>query len=768
MGTAGIPQPLEQSVHGYHSAAQRTYSEAQGWRDIVLKHTLTGGFAFALLALLEFVDINFRVAYAFHSTAKRLQMASYFSLDVLTGLILGLLIAIAALVGGFFIDKASRLLSRGREPGRLIRIITWGAAVAISAVIALRQPAVHRYVLAMIREAEKIRVLNQPLLYHERATSYLAMASLVGACSLVWIITRALGRAGWILKTTWLIATGLAVFASYYLDTREQVQLYEYTFHRSLFIVDVVLGMSFVATLWHLVGGRVRSALESRTGAFRALTAAAAVVVFGCSVSTFIIFGSDQNLQHQIYYQTAVTKQSYNLIQWTLDFDRDGYSAVLDGGDQNDFRADINPSREEVVGDSIDNDCLGGDLTPAAIREWKQQSLALRPASLAPVSARPNVIYIFVDALRADHLGAYGYSRNTSPNIDKLAAKSTVFVNGFAPSPRTSESVPKFMQSTYWDARIDAWTKVLKENGYNLFLFPDVRSWVRYERFFPDVIETKRANLKANIDNAIENIGNAPADQPFCAFVYAPDPHRPYKKHPQFNFGESLADLYDGEIAYTDYHLGRLFDWLEQTGRIRNTMVILMADHGESLGERGVYFHATQLYNEQTHVPMIFYYPNQPGRRVQTYVSTIDLGTTILNAAGINAPPDYFGVSLLSFLQGGSMQHPPLYGEQSGEDPSPYVRYDQQLYPKTKKYMVITQDGYKLIYNRDYYNFEMFNLAADPQEFNNLYDEMPEKARQLKDKLSEFVDVVTALRPWNADEGRYSRSGLDEGDKIDK
>jgi hypothetical protein len=81
--------------------------------------------------------------------------------------------------------------------------------------------------------------------------------------------------------------------------------------------------------------------------------------------------------------------------------------------------------------------------------------------------------------------------------------------------------------------------------------------------------------------------------------------------------------------------------------------------------------------------------------------------------------------------------------------------------------MVITQDGYKLIYNRDFYNFELFDLNNDPGERRNIYDRSPDKAYELRRLLGQFVDIVTASRPGDADEGRYSKSGGIDGDKVE-
>lgn len=261
--------------------------------------------------------------------------------------------------------------------------------------------------------------------------------------------------------------------------------------------------------------------------------------------------------------------------------------------------------------------------------------------------------------------------------------------------------------------------------------------------------------FEASIDSALEALGALDKDRPFCAYLYSTDTHRPYKPHEDFHYGNSITDLYDGEISYLDFHLGRLFDWLEKSGRLDRTMIVIMADHGESLGERGVYKHSSQLYNEQTRVPLIIHLPGTAPRSISDYVSTVDLSPTILNAVGLDYPEDCAGVSLVSLVRGQPFVHPPIYAEQTTQEVSPFVRPDQNVDPELKKYMVITQDGFKLIFNRDYYNFELYDLKNDPSEIRNLYDRTPAKAAEMKRLLGRFIDVLTVSRPWDADESQY-------------
>jgi arylsulfatase A-like enzyme len=735
--------------------------QALDWPRIaqsLLAHSLLGLGAFGVLAVVEWVDTSVRLAPSFQSLGERAVFSAYFSLNLAVGLVVGFAVGVASSAG----RALTRLLTRGRQPRSVYRVVLWLGICGLGAALLNQLHPVRTFSIGLIREAEKLSDLRTLLLNHERATSYLLVAGLLFSSLGMSSLSVASSRTSW-ARHAWLSILAVVLLTVYYVDSRISVQLYEHAMHRSLFLLNVLVSMS-------LVGSAYRSwASENRFRWGRSWRHwwVMLVVLIGALVFTFNRFDGNHNLKTLVFYQTTQLKQCFKLARWALDFDRDGYSAVLGGGDADDRRPDINPGRLEVAQDGLDNNCLAGDLTQAALDEWKADSASLRPrAPLGP--RRFNVIFFFVDTLRADHLSAYGYHRQTTRNIDRLAARGTLFQNAYTPSPRTSEAVQKFMQSSYWDAHLESWTEVLARQGYNTMLFPGRRSWERYKRWMPVVGRAQGKALAQNIDVAIETLDSLGTDQPFCAYVYVPDPHKPYIKHESFDYGDSVVDLYDGEVAYTDFHLGRFFDWMERSGRFGDTVVVLMSDHGESLGERGVYLHSTQLYDEQMRVPLIVYVPGETPRRVADYVTTVDLGPTILDSLGLSWPAEYVGVSLLPAIRGEPFTHPPVYGEQTGQEISPFVRLDQQVHPESKKYMVISQDGFKLIFNRDPYSFELYGLSKDPGELRNLHDQLGEKAEQMKRLIGRFVDVVTASRPWDADEGRYSRAGNIDGDKVEE
>jgi arylsulfatase A-like enzyme len=713
------------------------------------RYALAGAGASLLLGLVEVVDANLRLTPLFQTPVERLIFSSYFSLNIIGGLLFGLLT-------GLFVHAASVLkrliqtvVAQAHAP-RLLQKFVAGAGVTTTAAFLLnQQPQIHGHVFEIIREAEKFESLTVSLLNHERSISYLMLFAVVACCSMLWMLTRAVGRSGKLIRVLWSVALITVIAGAYYVDSRFEPQLYVTSIHRTLFLFNTALAMSLIgALLW-----RTRVAFPSPLRKATALVAA--VFLIAAVAFTFVSFDRNQNLKTQIFYRTTQAKQYFKLAQWALDFDRDGYSAFLGGGDCDDRRADINPGHAEIIGEGIDHDCIGDPLTAQDIEAWRREQSALHQPP-DPAAKRLNLIYVFIDALRADHLSAYGYQRKTSPNLDKLAANSCLFENAYTPAPNTFEALPRFTQGNYWDAHLAGWPEIMARNGYDALLFPRrIATLRRHIKGMKVVENTHAATFEGSVDSAIEVLASAAKDRPFCAYLYSTDTHRPYRPHDDFQYGASLADLYDGEIAYLDFQLGRLFDMLEKSGRMNETMIVIMADHGESLGERGVYKHSSQLYNEQTHVPLIIHLPGAAPRSIGDYVSTVDLGPTILNAVGLDYPQECSGVSLVPLMRGQPFEHPPIYAEQTTQEVSPFVRPDQSVDPELKKYMIITQDGFKLIYNRDYYNFELYDLKNDPSEIRNLYDRMPERAADLKKRLGRFIDVLTVSRPWDADESQY-------------
>ena len=714
-------------------------------------YAVAGLAAVLLLSLIELVDLNIQLTPVFQSFSERAALAAYSSVNLVVGSFIAVAVGLVAHVGSHLKSKLEPALASNCEVKLLHKLSACLLLCGVASALLYFQPNVFRYTLGAIREAEKVPHVAYRLLNLERLAVYLSITGLLISCWIVWSISRAAGSLRPLVRYAWIVCIILIIAFGYYLDSRIEVQLYEPSFHRSMFLLELTLALALIASVHSSLAHQHRARLSlRRTGVF-----CAAVLLVEGLVFTFVYFDKNQNLKTQVFFRSSQTKQYFKLAQWALDFDRDVYASVLGGGDAEDRNAAISPGRPEIVDDGVDNNCIGGDTSQRDLDAWMYEHNRLNTVP-NPAAKRFNVVFIFVDAVRADHMSLYGYGRSTTPNLSKFGERATVFDNAIAPSPFTFESMPKFMKSSYWDAHVDTWTEVLAHAGYNTILFPRrTATMLRYVKGMSQVIRDGTKGLSETVNAAIETLGAAPSDRPLCAFVYVSDPHRPYVQHREFDFGRSIADLYDGELAYTDFHLGRLFDWLDKSGRLLDTIVVVMADHGESLGERGVYKHATQLYNEQTRVPMVVRVPDVEPGRIADFVSTVDLGSTILIAVGLSCPKEYTGVSLLPLMRGEAFTRLPVYSEQTMTHDSQYVARDQDIDGDTKKYMVITQDGYKLIYSRDAYCFELFNLKDDPREEHNLFNPMTDKAAQMKGLVGRFADVVTISRPPDADEKKY-------------
>jgi arylsulfatase A-like enzyme len=329
----------------------------------------------------------------------------------------------------------------------------------------------------------------------------------------------------------------------------------------------------------------------------------------------------------------------------------------------------------------------------------------------------PNVLLVMVDALRADHLSCYGYWRQTSPTIDRLARQGVLFETAIAPSAWTPPATASILTGTYphshgvehgvdeLPARFPTLAEQFRKNGYETAAFsadsfgfaPRTgmdRGFAVFDDYFlnlstilgqESLLRTLNNRLVAlglvknlwgqpraeDINRAVwEWLDRVPSSRPVFLTVKYFDVHDPYQppqpwrhrfstkpdpgqwlrsgtyySHRPFPrlSAEQLQDViaaYDGAIAYVDAALGDLLDGLKRRGLLENTLVVITADHGEMLGEHGLYFHGAALWLPVIRVPLIFWWPARlpAGRRISVPVSTRDLGATVLHLLGRQVP----------------------------------------------------------------------------------------------------------------------------------
>jgi arylsulfatase A-like enzyme len=272
--------------------------------------------------------------------------------------------------------------------------------------------------------------------------------------------------------------------------------------------------------------------------------------------------------------------------------------------------------------------------------------------------------------------------------------------------------------------------------------------WADYRRVILDGVETKTHQKGKPLwdadkvtDAAIDYLSSLAPEERHATWVHYLDPHAPRKKMAPFDFGDSDSDKYDTEVAFADREVGRLLDWMRDTGRLENTIVVLMADHGESFGEHGMVQHGNRPYDEQAHVPLVVWAPGLAPSRVATPVSTLDVAPTVLAYLGQPSIPGAEGIDLL-----GDVPARPIVTE------TPRNGVDVTFFA-----YAVTDGPWRLIYDVYGNTTELYDLDADPTELHNLADREPERLAAMRAALARWLDSTRSVGPL------VVSSGEDEG-----
>jgi choline-sulfatase len=365
---------------------------------------------------------------------------------------------------------------------------------------------------------------------------------------------------------------------------------------------------------------------------------------------------------------------------------------------------------------------------------------ALRSARRAP----PNILLITLDTTRADHLGAYGYKLARTPRLDRLARDGVLFERAIAAAPITLPAHVSLLTGTYPFAHgvrnngnfslsdaIPTLATALHDRGYRTAAF--VSAFVLDRRYglargfdvYDDRMQLERQGDRT-ASAAIGWLKTLRPARPFFLWLHLYDPHDPYT--PPARFNDAFADRpYDGEIAFDDEVIASVLRELDQIAP-DSTIVAVVGDHGESLGEHGEATHGIFVYESTLHVPMILSWPGHvpAARRVAAPVRGIDLAPTLLDLAG--APPlsGAQGTSLVTLVDGHAAKTSVVYSES----------YFPLLYMNWAPLRSIQDEKWKFI---DAPSPELYDLAADAAEQTNLIERMPGRAAELRRALDELT-----------------------------
>jgi len=390
-----------------------------------------------------------------------------------------------------------------------------------------------------------------------------------------------------------------------------------------------------------------------------------------------------------------------------------------------------------------------------------------------------NVILITVDALRPDHLGCYGYERNTSPNIDKFAKEEGIL---FSQASWTCPSIHSLISSTYpsttgvylWDQSLSdltpTLTQILKKKGfYTGFIsahggLPDRNEFDTFE----DVFDAKGEDITKKTALWIEKNQN----KQFFLWVHYMDTHdRSIGVPIEKQFIENItpeeikiySSKYDEAISYVDSQIAYLLEELKDLMIYNNTIVIITADHGEEMGEHSMYFtHGGSLWDSLIRVPLIFYYPNAPhkGKVILSQVQLIDIAPTVCDILKIKKPKSFEGKSLLHLVEREDISFGYSFSEHQENQGD--LSTGDWIYTKIS----IRSVEWKMIYYVDKQGgkeYQLYNLKNDPQELNNLADIEKGQFKLMKAELEEWMsrakeNISSLIKPLDEETKEELRS----------
>lgn len=493
-----------------------------------------------------------------------------------------------------------------------------------------------------------------------------------------------------------------------------------------------VLFCVLAATRWD---ERSPSARELRTGA---------PAMLGALLLAFAYALLQPSALSALAAQFPGPASAFSELRAAYDLDGDGFAAVLGGGDCDDDEPLVSPMALELVGNGVDDNCMGGDL----------QSY-LPPASVTRSADAPqhSLVLIVVDTLRADAV-AGGKRPAPMPQVDRFARQAAVFERMYAQAPYTTQAMRALMTGYYpmslstFEVSLGMEPTLaarLRSVGYQtsaIAQFEEVELDSRASRQVSSLLvdfervdwslrarnrDFRGVTSRETTERALAELARLRSDpRPFFLWVHYFDPHAEYQPHAGTPFAaDTLAGRYWQEVFATDRELGRLLAELEQSGFYRDGYVVFTSDHGELLGERGRFQHALWLDEEALRVPLVVRGPSVPAGRYRARVRQIDVAPTLLElAAGIRAPSS--GRTLESVWRG---------AERSDRDSVAITSYDRRVIKRA-----VWQEQWKLELDLVAGSRVLYDLSAAAGASTDVSASHPQIVSQLEQRMGRIWD----------------------------
>ncbi len=380
-----------------------------------------------------------------------------------------------------------------------------------------------------------------------------------------------------------------------------------------------------------------------------------------------------------------------------------------------------------------------------------------------------SVILIVLDAASVRHFGAYGYGEGATPEIDRLAATSDVFLNAYSPAPYTRAAMVSLWTSREPGAKgaLEAprLAERLSAHGIHTAGFvgnPNAGPAYSFDRGFAEFHEAYADGAQAELFRPLlRQFLSESGSRRFFAYVHYREPHFPYEppapfaerfpleklprraatdKHfldsvcgrtggPTSQDRRDLARLYDANLAYVDAEVGWLWRQVVETGLAETTAIAITSDHGEALCEHGFVGHNLQVYDESVHVPLIVRRPGgSRSRRHEALVSLLDVAPTIMGLLGLDDETGFEGRDILAERRGNA-RTTVVFSRSAGELPA----------------FALRDDDYAFIYHPFLDRAELFDRRRDPHELHDIAEAHPELVQRYRSEVTARADRLSVL-----------------------